>query len=212
MTGDGRAALTYLGAAQALREQSGGTLMPVDQAILDRFLDPAVAALTQREREQALAEGRDPPASPGHRRGTRRVSSSPVPLVRVRLVSVRTRVAGVLLAAGGGTRLGRPKALVRIAGQSLAERGVALLRAGGAAPVVVVTGAVAAEPLGVLIVHNPDWRSGMGSSLAVGLTALPGTAEAAVIALADQPLVGPEAVRRLIAAYEQGAGVAGGRL
>ena len=123
-------------------------------------------------------------------------------------MSVRTRVAGVLLAAGGGSRLGRPKALVRIAGQSLADRGVALLRAGGAAPVVVVTGAAAAEPLGVLIVHNPDWRSGMGSSLAVGLTALPGTAEAAVIALADQPLVGPEAVRRLIAAYEQGAGVA----
>jgi CTP:molybdopterin cytidylyltransferase MocA len=124
------------------------------------------------------------------------------------LVSVRTRVAGVLLAAGGGTRLGRPKALVQIAGQSLADRGVALLRAGGAAPVVVVTGAAAAEPLGVLIVHNPDWRSGMGSSLAVGLTALPGTAEAAVIALADQPLVGPEAVRRLIAAYQEGAGVA----
>ena len=61
MTGDGRAALTYLGAAQALREQSGGPLMPVDQAILDRFLDPRLAALTQREREQALAEGRNRP-------------------------------------------------------------------------------------------------------------------------------------------------------
>jgi hypothetical protein len=61
MTGDGRAGLTRLGAAQALREQSAGRLMPVDQAILDRFLDPAVAALTQREREQALAEGRTRP-------------------------------------------------------------------------------------------------------------------------------------------------------
>jgi hypothetical protein len=39
----------------------GGPLMPVDQAILDRFLDPTVAALTQQEREQALAEGRDRP-------------------------------------------------------------------------------------------------------------------------------------------------------
>ena len=61
MTGDGRAGLTYLGAAQALREQSGRPIMPVDQAILDRFLDPGVAALTPREREQALAEGRNRP-------------------------------------------------------------------------------------------------------------------------------------------------------
>jgi len=100
------------------------------------------------------------------------------------------------------------KAVVRIAGQSLADRGVDLLRAGGAAPVVVVTGAASAEPLGALIVHNPDWRSGMGSSLAAGLTALPDTVAAAVIALADQPLVGPESVRRLIAAYHEGASVA----
>ncbi|HEY3952734.1 MAG TPA: tetratricopeptide repeat protein [Streptosporangiaceae bacterium] len=61
MTGDGRAGLTCFGAAQTLREQSAGRLMPVDQAILDRFLEPGVAALPQREREQALAEGRSRP-------------------------------------------------------------------------------------------------------------------------------------------------------
>jgi predicted ATPase/Tfp pilus assembly protein PilF len=61
VTGDGQAALTYLGAAQALREQSASPLMPVDQAILDRFLNPGVAALTPRQREQALAEGRNRP-------------------------------------------------------------------------------------------------------------------------------------------------------
>jgi predicted ATPase len=61
MTGDGRDALTYLGAAQALREQNGSPIMPIEQAILDRFLDPAVAALTPREREQALADGRNRP-------------------------------------------------------------------------------------------------------------------------------------------------------
>ena len=61
MTGDGRGALTYLGAAQALREQSAGRLMPVDQAILDRFIGPGVAALTGPEREQVLAEGRSRP-------------------------------------------------------------------------------------------------------------------------------------------------------
>ena len=117
-------------------------------------------------------------------------------------------VAGILLAAGEGRRLGRPKALVEIAGEPLARRGVALLRDGGAAPIVVVTGAVAVDLPGVLTVHNPDWRSGMGSSLAAGLAAMPDRATAAVIALVDQPLVGPEAVRRLIAAHAAGASVA----
>jgi len=118
-------------------------------------------------------------------------------------------VAGILLAAGEGSRLGRPKALVELGGQTLAERGIALLRAGGADPVLVVTGAAAVEIDGARAVHNPDWRSGMGSSLAAGLRALDETGSgAAVIALADQPLVGAEAVRRLIAAYQAGASVA----
>jgi CTP:molybdopterin cytidylyltransferase MocA len=119
-------------------------------------------------------------------------------------------VAGILLAAGEGSRLGQPKALVELGGQTLAERGVALLRDGGADPVVVVTGAAPVDIPGVRIVHNPQWRSGMGSSLVAGLQALEHqpTAGAAVIALADQPLVGAEAVRRLIAAYRDGAGVA----
>jgi CTP:molybdopterin cytidylyltransferase MocA len=117
-------------------------------------------------------------------------------------------VAGILLAAGSGSRLGQPKALVEIGGETLAQRGVALLRDGGAAPVVVVTGAVAVDLPGVLTVHNPRWRSGMGSSLAAGLATVPDSCGAAVIALVDQPLVGPEAVRRLIAAYTAGASVA----
>lgn len=117
-------------------------------------------------------------------------------------------VAGILLAAGEGTRLGQPKALVEFGGTTLAGRGVRLLRDGGAAPVVVVTGAVAVDLPGVLTVDNPSWRSGMGSSLAAGLAILPGTCTAAVIALADQPLIGPEAVRRLIAAHAAGASVA----
>jgi len=52
-----------------------------------------------------------------------------------------TGVAGVLLAAGQGSRFGRPKALVELDGQTLAERGVATLLAGGADPILVVTGA-----------------------------------------------------------------------
>ena len=69
------------------------------------------------------------------------------------------------------------------------------------------TAAARAVP-GVLAVHNPDWRSGMGSSLAAGLAMVPERCAAAVIALVDQPLVGAEAVRRLIAAHAAGAGIA----
>jgi len=126
---------------------------------------------------------------------------------------VNTRVAGVLLAAGAGSRFGRPKALVELGGQTLAERGAALLRAGGADPVLIVAGAAPVELDGVRTVPNPDWRTGMGSSLRAALRALAGDdpaagVGAAVIALADQPLVGPEAVARLIAAYLAGATVA----
>jgi nicotine blue oxidoreductase len=117
-------------------------------------------------------------------------------------------VAGLLLAAGAGSRLGRPKALVEVGGQSLVERGVALLRDGGADPIVVVTGAADVSLPGVVIVHNPDWRSGMGSSLRTGLATLPNHAGAVVVALVDQPLIGPETVRRLIDAFQAGADVA----
>ena len=125
-----------------------------------------------------------------------------------------TEVAGILLAAGDGSRLGQPKATVEFDGVTLAERGAALLRDGGTAPVLVVTGAVPVSVPGTWAVHNQDWASGMGSSLAAGLRALSGAAgetaeaQAAVIALADQPLVGAEAVRRLVAAWRAGASVA----
>ena len=89
---------------------------------------------------------------------------------------------------------------------------MALLRDGGADPVLIVSGAVPLTMASARVVHNPDWRTGMGSSLAAGLRALqPGSdleCAAVVVALADQPLVGAEAVRRLIAAWRAGATVA----
>ena len=129
---------------------------------------------------------------------------------------MRSAVAGVLLAAGEGSRFGRPKALIELDGQTLAERGVTLLRVGGADPVLIVTGAAPVD-LGpehqARTVYNREWRTGMGSSLRAALRALTELEAgpeigAVVVALADQPLVGAEAVSRLIAAYQAGAGVA----
>ncbi|MCC5579435.1 nucleotidyltransferase family protein [Microtetraspora sp. AC03309] len=120
----------------------------------------------------------------------------------------RGTVAGLLLAAGSGRRMGAPKALVEFEGERLADRGVRLLADGGCDPVLIVVGAVAVQVAGAVAVPNPDWATGMGSSLRAGLDALPGSARAVVIALVDQPLVRPEAVRRLIEAFRAGATVA----
>jgi nicotine blue oxidoreductase len=109
-----------------------------------------------------------------------------------------------VLAAGGGRRYGGPKALVRHEGSLLVERAVATVRDGGCAPIVVVIGAAADEvraqaQLGdVTLVENTGWKSGMGSSLRVGLEALAGCdADAVIVLLVDTPGVTPAAVRRV---------------
>ena len=122
------------------------------------------------------------------------------------------RTAGLLLAAGAGSRLGRPKALVTVAGELLVHRGLRLLREGGCDPVLVVVGAQADDVRAVLpgerVVEAAGWATGMGVSLRAGLAALDDDVGAVVVALADQPLVGAEAVRRLVAAGTAGAAAA----
>jgi nicotine blue oxidoreductase len=121
----------------------------------------------------------------------------------------KEQVTGLLLAAGGGRRLGgRPKALLPYRGRLLVEHAVDVLRAGGCARVHVVLGARAAEVReraaleGCVLVDNPAWESGMGTSLRAGLDSLADTgAEAALVALVDQPGIGAEAVARVLAAY-----------
>lgn len=118
------------------------------------------------------------------------------------------RVAGLLLAAGSGSRFGTPKALVPFEGELLVERGQRLLREGGCDAVLVVIGAAADE----VARHAPDavvakdWQTGMGASLRAGLAALTGReCDAVVVALADQPRVGVDSVVRLRGAFAAGA-------
>jgi CTP:molybdopterin cytidylyltransferase MocA len=106
------------------------------------------------------------------------------------------RVAGVVLAAGEGRRFGGPKAVVELAGERLVDRAVRVLRSGGVEDVVVVAGAAPLTVPGARVVDNPDWRSGMGSSLRAGLHAATAY-DAVVLLLVDTPGVTPECVRRV---------------
>ena len=111
---------------------------------------------------------------------------------------------GILLAAGAGARMGKPKALLRLGGETLLERGVRMLLEAGCNPIVVVLGAADYEVTDarVTAIRNADWESGMASSFRAGLAAASGPA--AVIALVDQPGITAAAVQRLREAYRPG--------
>jgi nicotine blue oxidoreductase len=120
------------------------------------------------------------------------------------------QTTGIVLAAGSGTRLGRgPKALLPFRGRPLVEAVAGSLLEGGCREVVVVLGSGAAEVAAAAELGrfrtavNPDWPSGMGSSFLLGLAAAD-PADHVMVALADQPGLTPETVRRLLAVHHSG--------
>ena len=123
-------------------------------------------------------------------------------------------ISAVLLAAGSGSRFGGRKLLAPYRGRPLIESSLATLAQAPVDETVVVVGDDAemlravCEPFGVRVVDNPDWERGQSTSVRAGLLALGPEVRAAVVLLADQPLVGAGAVERLVAAFEGGARVA----
>ncbi|MCZ7526136.1 MAG: nucleotidyltransferase family protein [Acidimicrobiia bacterium] len=126
-------------------------------------------------------------------------------------------VAAAILAAGLGARLGgdRPKPLAPLGGRPLVAWALDAALASGLEPVLLVVGhraddVAAAAPPGVAVVRAPGYEEGIAHSLAAALDELgPRRSVGAVaVGLADQPLVGPGAYRRLAAAYDEGAGLA----
>jgi CTP:molybdopterin cytidylyltransferase MocA len=121
-------------------------------------------------------------------------------------------VAGLVLAAGAGRRLGRPKALVSLHGELLVERAVRTAVAADCDPVLVVLGShaeevIAASDLGsARTVLAENWSEGMGASLRAGLDAATALGcKAVAVILVDQPLVSAEALRQLGDAWRAGA-------
>lgn len=113
------------------------------------------------------------------------------------------RVGAVVLAAGGSSRLGRPKQLLVHEGRTLVRRAAGTAVAAGCEPVVVVLGAhreaVAAELAGLPVrtVDNPEWQAGMGHSLRVGVRALP-EVDAVLVLLCDQLRVDSTHLKALV--------------
>jgi CTP:molybdopterin cytidylyltransferase MocA len=108
-----------------------------------------------------------------------------------------TSAAGVLLAAGAGTRYGMPKVLADQGRWLLA--GVAALADGGCGDVVVVLGAAIVDvPTPARAVLAADWADGLSASLRAGLHAI--DADFAVLHTVDAPDVGADAVRRVLEA------------
>jgi molybdenum cofactor cytidylyltransferase len=112
----------------------------------------------------------------------------------------------VLLAAGEGRRYGGIKQLVDIEGQPMVRR-VARVALEHGVPVIVVTGAHAEQVESVLddlplhVIRHAGWQDGMGSSLAAGIRGVDASfpqATAALLCLADQPLLGTALIQQML--------------
>ena len=121
-----------------------------------------------------------------------------------RILAVHEPVAGIILAAGGSSRMGQPKQLLPWKGEPLVRSVASTALSAGLSPVVLVTGdhgsqvQAAVQDLPLKLVQNPDWESGQSSSIQAGLSALSPETGAAIFLLADQPRVSVTLLRSLI--------------
>lgn len=118
-------------------------------------------------------------------------------------------VAGIVLAAGRSSRMGEPKALLRLHGETFLERAIDILAEGGCDSVsaVLAPGEAARQPgeiarrKGAIPVENPLPDAEQIDSLRVGLASLPDAVEAAVVLPVDHPLAEARTVREIIRAF-----------
>jgi molybdenum cofactor cytidylyltransferase len=116
-------------------------------------------------------------------------------------------IAGIVLAAGAGTRFGGSKQLAQLGGRPLIEHALRAMAASPVGRTVVVLGSGAEEVVVAVDLHGAEplicerWEEGQSASLACGLAAAE-DAEAVVVTLGDQPRVSSEAIRRVLAARD----------
>ena len=118
--------------------------------------------------------------------------------------------AAIILAAGASTRLGQPKQLIKLGGETLIDRAVRIAREAGCSPILVVLGAglpgvVTHSRLeGAIKVINRDWQRGMATSIARGVEILQAIAngDGVILMTCDQPAVTPDHLRALASSTE----------
>ncbi len=123
----------------------------------------------------------------------------------------RTKLWTIVLAAGGSSRLGRPKQFIRWRGRTLLARTLTIAEQVTPGRIIVVVGASRARSRAVvrrfaphaLVVANSQWRDGMSGSLERGLAILPASARAALLLTVDQPLITARHLDRLIAMWSR---------
>ena len=120
-------------------------------------------------------------------------------------------IGAIILAAGGSSRMGRAKQLLRLGRRSLLRRSVDSALEAGYRPVVVVLGAEAArarsqvDDLPVTVAVNERWHQGMAASIRIGVEALSEAgprAEAVLMLVCDQPHLSAEQLLRLRDAFD----------
>jgi len=122
----------------------------------------------------------------------------------------------LILAAGASTRLGHPKQLVRFGSETLLDRSIRIATEAGCAPIVVVLGAFEVEIRSqcklqdVLILSNPDWAEGMGTTLAMGARAF-ANVRGILVMTCDMPAVTAVHLKALASSIKLAASSYGGR-
>jgi molybdenum cofactor cytidylyltransferase len=116
-------------------------------------------------------------------------------------------VAGIVLAAGSSSRMGRNKLLLALGGETMLRRAVREAIAAELDPIIVVVGYEAdlarreVTGLSCQVVVNPDYSQGMHRSLHAGMAALPPMAQAFVVVLPDMPFVTAAMMAALVVRY-----------
>ncbi len=126
------------------------------------------------------------------------------------ILETHSRIAAVILAAGGSSRFGSPKQLALWGDKTFIEHSVNVALASLAQPVIVVLGAEIEQSQKLLSHHHPlsiivndDWAKGQSTSMKVGLTALPPNVGGVLFLLVDMPGITPGLINALIKRHQQ---------